>query len=84
VGTAGAVDIEWSCESAALTGNANRAATTAMFTHVAAAAPGRITPVDTHCIWQDGQRLAREPLRIERGAVQVPEHFQEEEFRQIC
>jgi glucarate dehydratase len=45
----------------------------AMFTHVAAAAPGRITPVDTHWIWQDGQRLTREPLRIERGAVQVPE-----------
>ena len=44
----------------------------AMFTHVAAAAPGRITPVDTHWIWQEGQRLTREPLRIEHGAVQVP------------
>ncbi len=29
----------------------------AMFTHVAAAAPGRITAIDTHWIWQDGQRL---------------------------
>ena len=35
----------------------------AMFTHVAAAAPGRITAIDTHWIWQDGQRLTKEPLR---------------------
>ena len=39
----------------------------AMFTHVAAAAPGRITAIDTHWIWQDGERLTREPLRIEGG-----------------
>jgi len=45
----------------------------AMFTHAAAAAPGRITAVDTHWIWQDGQRLTREPLRIEGGMVRVPE-----------
>ena len=45
----------------------------AMFTHVAAAAPGKITAIDTHWIWQDGQRLTREPLRIEGGQVQVPE-----------
>ena len=45
----------------------------AMFTHVAAAAPGRITAIDTHWIWQDGQRLTREPLRIVDGAVAVPE-----------
>jgi glucarate dehydratase len=44
----------------------------AMFTHVAAAAPGRITAIDTHWIWQDGQRLTREPLRIEGGRVKVP------------
>ena len=31
----------------------------AMFTHVAAAAPGRITAIDTHWIWQDGQRLTQ-------------------------
>ena len=31
----------------------------AMFTHVAAAAPGKITAIDTHWIWQDGQRLTR-------------------------
>lgn len=45
----------------------------AMFTHAAAAAPGRITAVDTHWIWQDGQRLTRSPLRIEGGCVKVPE-----------
>jgi len=44
----------------------------AMFTHVAAAAPGKITAIDTHWIWQDGQRLTREPLKIEGGLVQVP------------
>ena len=31
----------------------------AMFTHVAAAAPGKITAIDTHWIWQDGQRLTQ-------------------------
>jgi glucarate dehydratase len=45
----------------------------AMFTHVAAAAPGRVTAIDTHWIWQDGQRLTREPLRIVDGCVQVPQ-----------
>jgi glucarate dehydratase len=45
----------------------------AMFTHVAAAAPGTITAIDTHWIWQDGQRLTREPLRIAGGCVGVPD-----------
>jgi glucarate dehydratase len=45
----------------------------AMFTHVAAAAPGRITAIDTHWIWQDGQRLTREPLQIVHGAIAVPQ-----------
>jgi len=44
----------------------------AMFTHVGAAAPGRVTAIDTHWIWQDGQRLTREPLKIAGGHVQVP------------
>jgi glucarate dehydratase len=44
----------------------------AMFTHVAASAPGRITAIDTHWIWQDGQRLTREPFKIAGGAVEVP------------
>ncbi len=45
----------------------------AMFTHVAAAAPGNVTAIDTHWIWQDGQRLTREPLKIAGGKLQVPE-----------
>ena len=46
----------------------------AMFTHVAAAAPGKITAIDTHWIWQEGnQRLTREPLQIKGGKVRVPE-----------
>ncbi|NEU32268.1 glucarate dehydratase [bacterium LRH843] len=44
----------------------------AMFTHVAAAAPGNITAIDTHWIWQDGQRLTKEPFKIENGKVKVP------------
>ena len=44
----------------------------AMFTHVAAAAPGKVTAIDTHWIWQDGQRLTREPLKIVGGMVDVP------------
>lgn len=45
----------------------------AMFTHVAAAAPGKITAIDTHWIWQDGQRLTKEPLQIMGGAIAVPQ-----------
>ena len=44
----------------------------AMFTHVGAAAPGKVTAIDTHWIWQDGQRLTKEPLQIQGGLVQVP------------
>jgi glucarate dehydratase len=46
----------------------------AMFTHAAAAAPGNITAIDTHWIWQEGEeRLTREPLQIIKGQVAVPE-----------
>jgi glucarate dehydratase len=45
----------------------------AMFTHVAAAAPGKITAIDTHWIWQDGQRLTREPFKIAGGRLTVPD-----------
>jgi glucarate dehydratase len=44
----------------------------AMFTHVAAAACGSVTAIDTHWIWQDGQGLTREPLQIRNGAIDVP------------
>jgi glucarate dehydratase len=45
----------------------------AMVTHVAAAAPGAITAIDTHWIWQDGQHLTRNPFKIEGGMIAVPE-----------
>ncbi|PKH19991.1 glucarate dehydratase [Enterobacterales bacterium CwR94] len=46
----------------------------AMFTHVAAAAPGEITAIDTHWIWQEGnQRLTKAPLQIVGGKVAVPQ-----------
>jgi glucarate dehydratase len=45
----------------------------AMFTHVAAAAPGKVTAIDTHWIWQDGQRLTKAPFKIEGGQIRIPE-----------
>ncbi|SHM06442.1 D-glucarate dehydratase [Bradyrhizobium lablabi] len=45
----------------------------AMFTHVAAAAPGRVTAIDTHWIWQDGQNLTKNPLRIVGGKIPLPD-----------
>ncbi len=46
----------------------------AMFTHCAAAAPGAITAIDTHWIWQEGnERLTKEPLPIVGGSVAVPD-----------
>lgn len=44
----------------------------AMFTHVGAAAPGKVTAIDTHWIWQDGQRLTKEPYLIRDGLIRVP------------
>ena len=44
----------------------------AMFTHVAAAAPGDVTAIDTHWIWQDGQRLTRAPIPLVDGQLTVP------------
>ena len=45
----------------------------AMFTQVGAAAPGEITALDTHWIWQDGQGLTEEPLLIRDGEIKVPQ-----------
>lgn len=47
----------------------------AMYAHVAAAAVGNTTAIDTHWIWQDGQRLTREPLQIRAGSIEVPDKF---------
>src|ERR1700761_8320118 len=45
----------------------------AMFTHVGAAAPGKVTAIDTHWIWQDGQALTKEPLQIKGGKIAIPD-----------
>ena len=73
---AGSVRVAQTCRDWGLTwgshSNNHFDVSLAMFTHVAAAAPGRVTAIDTHWIWQDGQRLTQVPLRIEGGLVQVP------------
>jgi glucarate dehydratase len=46
----------------------------AMFTHVAAAAPGEITAIDTHWIWQEGiERLTKDPFQIVEGHLAIPD-----------
>ena len=74
---AGAVRVAQMCSDWGLTwgshSNNHFDISLAMFTHVAAAAPGRVTAIDTHWIWQDGQRLTREPLKIEAGLLRVPQ-----------
>lgn len=47
----------------------------AMFSHVAAAAPGNITAIDTHWIWQDGQDLTKNAHKIVNGEVSVPRNI---------
>jgi glucarate dehydratase len=73
---AGSVRVAQTCRDWGLTwgshSNNHFDVSLAMFTHVAAAAPGKVTAIDTHWIWQDGQRLTKQPLRIENGHVAVP------------
>jgi glucarate dehydratase len=73
---AGSVRVAQTCRDWGLTwgshSNNHFDVSLAMFTHVAAAAPGRVTAIDTHWIWQDGQRLTRDPLKIVGGMVEVP------------
>jgi glucarate dehydratase len=73
----GSVRVAQVCESWGLTwgshSNNHFDVSLAMFTHVAAAAPGEITAIDTHWIWQDGQRLTVDPPRIADGAIAVPD-----------
>ncbi|MGE0098680.1 MAG: glucarate dehydratase [Hydrogenophaga sp.] len=73
---AGSVRVAQTCRDWGLTwgshSNNHYDVSLAMFTHVGAAAPGKVTAIDTHWIWQDGQRLTKEPLKIVGGHVQVP------------
>jgi len=73
---AGAVRVAQTCRDWGLTwgshSNNHFDVSLAMFTHVGAAAPGRVTAIDTHWIWQDGQRITKEPLVIKDGLIDVP------------
>lgn len=73
----GSVRVAQLCEAWGLTwgshSNNHFDVSLAMFTHVAAAAPGAITAIDTHWIWQDGQRLTKDPLRIVDGEIALPD-----------
>ena len=74
---AGSVRVAQTCRDWGLTwgshSNNHFDVSLAMFTHVAAAAPGKVTAIDTHWIWQDGHGLTKEPLQIVNGHVQVPQ-----------
>jgi glucarate dehydratase len=73
---AGSVRVAQTCRDWGLTwgshSNNHFDVSLAMFTQVGAAAPGKVTAIDTHWIWQDGQRLTKRPLQIVDGHVQVP------------
>lgn len=61
--------LTWGCHS-----NNHFDISTAMFTHVGAAAPGNPTAIDTHWIWQEGDaRLTKNPLQIIHGNIAVPD-----------
>ncbi len=73
---AGSVRVAQTCRDWGLTwgshSNNHFDVSLAMFTHVGASAPGKVTAIDTHWIWQDGQGLTKDPLKIVNGHVEVP------------
>ena len=73
---AGSVRVAQTCRDWGLTwgshSNNHSDVSLAMFTHVGAAAPGKVTAIDTHWICQYGQQLTKEPLQIVGGHVRVP------------
>lgn len=73
----GSIDVARLCDRWGLTwgshSNNHFDISLAMFTQVGAAAPGKITALDTHWIWQDGQQLTKEPPLIQDGHVTVPQ-----------
>lgn len=60
--------LTWGCHS-----NNHFDISLSMFVQVGAAAPGNPTALDTHWIWQDGQRLTKNPLRIVNGKIALPD-----------
>jgi len=59
--------LTWGCHS-----NNHFDITLAMYVHTAAATPVNITAMDTHWIWQDGQDLCRNAMKIKDGKIEVP------------
>lgn len=74
---AGSVRVAQMCQAFGLTwgshSNNHFDVSLAMFTHVGAAAPGRVTAIDTHWIWQDGECLTKEPFQIKNGFIDLPQ-----------
>ncbi len=74
---AGSVRVAQLCDAWGLTwgshSNNHFDVSLAMFTHVAAAAPGQITAIDTHWMWQDGQAITTDPFAIVDGCLTVPD-----------
>ena len=72
---ADAVRVSQTCQAWGLTwgshSNNHFDVSLAMYAHVAAAAAGAVTAIDTHWIWQDGEYLTANPLRIVDGAIDV-------------
>jgi len=71
----GAVRVSAMCELWGLTwgshSNNHFDVSLAMIAHTAAAAKGNVTPVDTHWIWQVGQRLTKNPPVIKDGYLTI-------------
>jgi glucarate dehydratase len=59
----------WGCHS-----NNHFDISLAMAAQVGAAAPGKISGLDTHWIWQEGtERLTKEPFKIVDGMITIPD-----------
>jgi len=56
----------WGCHS-----NNHYDITLAIYAHTAAACPGNITAMDTHWIWQDGQDLCHDAMKIKNGVIKI-------------
>ncbi len=73
----GAVSVSALCELWGLTwgshSNNHFDISLAMMAHTASAAKGKVTPIDTHWIWQTGQRLTKNPFEIKDGYITIPE-----------
>ncbi|MDL2229433.1 glucarate dehydratase [Treponema sp. OttesenSCG-928-L16] len=61
-------NMTWGCHS-----NNHFDISLAIFAQTAAACPGNITAMDTHWIWQDGQDLCDDAMKIEDGKIRIPD-----------